>query len=260
MARTAHLLTASLVTSLLSLALVGDADAAPNVKGANNKRFRLHIDTSIFDFTHFNADGGSDDPDDDADDEFNTVGFGPGRPNRIDGSASESLLGVGLHPRPLLGIGFGYVFLGDRAVVGGRVALSIDGVGLGGNAGRGTLVSGELTPYFHWMFLPGRWIRPYVEGRFGFGGGTATSHGDLDNDGEDDDKSTDHLIYPTFGIGGGIHLFPVEYFSVDLGLDLDYVAPHTRQTSSVEGLDDTEWGKRGDAVVLAVRGGLSVWF
>jgi opacity protein-like surface antigen len=259
MARTAHLLTATFVTSMLSLALVAEADAAPNVKGANNKRFRLHIDTSVFDFTHFNADGGSDDPDIDEDDEYNTIGFGPGRPIRTDGSTVDGF-GGGLHPRPLLGIGFGYVFLGDRAIVGGRVALSVDGVGLGGRRGRGTLVSGLLTPYFHWMFLPGRWVRPYVEGRFGFGGGTVTTHDDLDGDDEDDDTSTIHILYPQFGVGGGIHLFPVEYFSVDLGLDLDYVAPHTRVTSNVEGFDDTEWDKAGDAVVLGIRAGLSVFF
>lgn len=259
MARSAQLLTSSLLTSLVSLAIVAEADAAPNVKGANNKRFRLHIDTSVFDFTHFNADGGSDDPDVDQDDEYNTIGFGPGRPLRIDGSSDE-ILGLGLHPRPLLGIGFGYVFLGDRAVVGGRVALSIDGVGLGGDEGRGTLVSGHLAPYFHWMFLPGRWARPYVEGRFGFGGGSVTTHADFDMDDEPDDTQTFHVIYPTFGVGGGVHLFPVEYFSVDLGLDLDYVAPHTRRTTNVEGVDDTEWDKAGDAVVLAIRAGLSVWF
>ena len=43
-------------------------------------------------------------------------------------------------------------------------------------------------------------------------------------------------------------------------LDLDYVAPHTRVTSNVEGFDDTEWDKAGDAVVLGIRAGLSVFF
>lgn len=250
MVRIQHVLATCI--GLYSLSLAGDAAAAPNVKGANGKRFRLHIDTNVFDFVHFDADGGPMG----GDDESNSIGFGPGRPTLIDGSAGL----IGLFPRPLLGIGFGYVFLGNRAIIGGRLSFSVDGSDIGDDDGRATLVSGQLVPYFHWMFLPGRWVRPYVEGRFGFGGGSTTLHEDLDMDGEQDDQTTRHLIFPTFGVGGGVHLFPVEYFSVDLGLDLDYVAPHTRQTSSVDGFEDTEWDKVGDAVGLAIRAGLSVWF
>ncbi|MBX7081594.1 MAG: hypothetical protein K1X88_20500 [Nannocystaceae bacterium] len=227
------------------------ASAAPKVRGADGKRFRLHFDTNIFDFSHFNRNGGNlNDPGD----RVNSVGFGIGRPRPIDSGYPGPLM-----PRNVFGIGFGYVFLQHRAIVGARAALLVDGSDVGDNDGRATVVAGQIVPYFHWMFLPGRWVRPYVEGRVGFGGGVDVGDEDVDNDGNRE-RRTAHVLFPTVGVGGGVHLFPVDFFSVDLGLDFDYVAPHGRDTFEDPDLDDTDWGKLGDGIVLGLRAGASVFF
>lgn len=222
------------------------AEAAPRVQGAKDKRFRLHFDLNLFDLTHIaRTDGNPDNPND----RITNVGFGVGRPKPTDGFA----------PRNVFGLGFGYVFLGDRAVVGARVAMLVDGNDVGDRRTHNTTVSGLFMPYFHWMFLPGRWVRPYVEGRVGFGGGTITDDEDINGDGTVG-RITRHVIVPNVGVGGGVHLFPVEYFSVDLGLDLDYLAPHTRQTFRNPDRVDTHWFKDSDVVVMAIRLGASVFF
>lgn len=238
---------ATLAAVLATVALAPLAvEAAPNVQGAKDKRFRLHFDFSLFDFSHVNANGGNPN---DPNDRINTIGFGVGRPKPTDGFA----------PRNVFGVGFGYVFLRDRAVVGARAAVLVDGNDVGDRNGKSTTSSGLLVPYFHWMFLPGRWVRPYVEGRVGFGGGTDTHGEDIDGDGNVE-RVTNHVIFPNIGVGGGVHLFPVDYFSVDLGLDMDYLAPHTRRTFENPDRQDTDWAKAADVLVLSIRLGASVFF
>jgi hypothetical protein len=120
------------------------------------------------------------------------------------------------------------------------------------------LVGGRLVPYFQWMFLPGSWVRPYVEVRLGFGGSSRSFRDEMD---PDEQRFTQHFIYPLVGVGGGVHLFPVDYFSVDLGLNFDYVAPHGRTTlrDPPPGFDDN-WDKLGDLINFGVLLGVSVWF
>jgi len=243
-----------LATSFLfAFALMPDeAAAAPKAKGAYGKPWRLHFESEFFGLTHTNLDGG----DVDVDDEWTSVGFGIGRQALIDGTAAGGLGTFAVfYSRPILSFGVGYAFSKERAIVGAKVALTVDGYDVG-DSGHFTLVGGRFIPYFQWMFLPERWARPYVEVRVGFGGSASID----DDEGPFDMADALHVIYPQVGFGGGVHLFPVDYFSIDLGLNFDYLAPHTRVTYRDPPPDNTEWDKYGDVINFGVLLGASVWF
>lgn len=247
--------TVSLLATSFLLALTlapNEAAAKPNAKGAYGKPWRLHFESEFFGLSHFNGDGGVMGEDDD---KSLSVGFGIGRVAYIDGGYGAAPFAAYVS-RPVLSFGVGYAFSKERAIVGAKVALTVDGFDVGEDS-RSTLVGGRFIPYFQWMFLPGSWVRPYVEARVGFGGAARK----VDPDPEVDVRATTHVIYPQVGFGGGVHLFPVDYFSVDLGLNFDYLAPHTR--TSYEGdpaPDNTEWDKFGDVINFGVLLGASVWF
>jgi len=243
MAPTHAVLTSCLGACLLSLAFVGDADAAPRAKGADGKRFRLHIDTDFFGFTHVNRDGdsgGNDDADRD-----NNLGFGIGRLTLSDSTLNS------------LGIGFGYAFLDSRAIVGARFSLVVDGSNLGEDV-KNTNFRSQFSPYFQWMFLPGRWVRPYLEARVGIGGGVdATSSTDAGVDG----RTVNNTLFPFGGIGGGVHLFPVDYFSVDLGLNLTMAGFYAKSKTEVGDVtDEGDWDNQAFVLNLAAMAGVSTWF
>lgn len=239
---------------LVALALApAEASAAPKAKGAYGKPWRLHFESEFFGLSHVNLDGN----DVAVDDEWTSVGFGIGRQAYIDGVPDGTLGFLGtFYSRPILSFGVGYAFSKERAIVGAKVALTVDGFDVGDD-GHYTLVGGRFIPYFQWMFLPGSWIRPYVEARVGFGG---SAHVDDDDEGPGGNAGAVHVIYPQVGLGGGVHFFPVDYFSIDLGLNFDYLAPHTRQTYRDPPPDDTEWDKYGDMINFGVLLGASVWF
>jgi hypothetical protein len=104
--------------------------------------------------------------------------------------------------------------------------------------------------------LPERWARPYVEGRVGFGGSALTAS---DRDGVDG-RVTTGVIYPVVGAGVGVHLFPREWFSVDLGLNLDYAAPFSHTKASEDPPGDSDWNKVGDVLNYGIMLGVSTWF
>lgn len=245
--------------SLLALAFVlapNEALAAkPKAKGAYGKPWRLHFETELLGVSHFDGDGGGMG----VDDEWTSVGFGIARPSFIDGEGGAAGL-FGLYTRPVFALGVGYAFSKERAIVGAKVALTVEGYGVDADNDV-TGVGGRFIPYFQWMFLPGSWVRPYVEARVGFGGTALVSDAPMPP-GNPDRQTTAHVIYPQVGFGGGVHLFPVDYFSVDLGLNFDYLAPHTRTTfkDPTPGEEDTEWDKAGDLVNFGVLLGGSVWF
>ena len=204
----------------------------------DDKRFRLHIDSEVLGGAWFNPDG-----------EGNSsvsLGFGLARPSLLDGNGTVMM-------RPLIGLGMGYVFAENRAVVGAKVGFTVDAYDLE-HSSRLVTVGGRLVPYFHWMFLPDRRIRPYFEARVGFGGSTSTAR----NRGGEDGRVTRSFIYPVVGGGLGLHMFPRDYFSVDLGLNIDYAAPYG-MTRRSEG-DDDDWDKVGDVVNYGVLLGVSTWF
>jgi hypothetical protein len=253
--RSISLFAASL--ALVALLAPGEAAAAPSAKGAKGKPWRLHFETELFGVTHFDADGGMMG----VDDEWTAVGFGVGRPSLIDGGG---VIGGGLpfvfyYTRPVFSFGVGYGFSRERAFVGAKVALTVDAVDVQEDD-RLVAVGGRLIPYFQWMFLPDSWVRPYVEVRVGFGGTAVTV--DTPVMGFDDRKTTGHVIYPQVGFGGGVHLFPTDYFSVDLGLNFDYLAPHGRTTyrDPTPADEDSEFDKTGDLINFGILTGASVFF
>ncbi len=227
-----------------AISLVSDTAAAAEPTGGAGKRFRFHGETDFMGFTHVNPDGDGDN--------FNNFGFGFGRSTGVD-------TGVG---RPIWSLGFGYVFLESRAVVGAKFAFVVDTGGTDDEGDgddtdpRTTSVGGLFVPYFRYIFMPGKRIRPFLEGRFGLGGITISNGND-----QNDDRDTTNVVYPVVGLGGGAHFFIIDAFSVDAGLTLDYWAPHERfRSESGDETVEDDYEKEADVLNLGVQAGLSVWF
>lgn len=242
MARIPNILATSIAFALSYAAF--DAEAAkPRAKGADNKPFRLHFDTDAFGFTHVDYDGtnGNDDADKD-----NNVGFGIGRLTLADSTLNS------------MGIGFGYGFLNSRAFLGARFSLVVDGSSLGED-GKSTNFRSQFQPYFQWMFLPGSWVRPYVEARVGIGGGVITT---VENPGMPTEvRHVNNTLFPFGGVGGGVHLFPVDYFSIDLGLNLTMAGAFAKGKD----ISDTvtvkrDWDNQAFVFNLAAMVGVSTYF
>lgn len=240
----------------LALALTASiAEAKPSAKGAEGKRFRLHFDTDVIGFTHVNRDG--DAANDDADKD-NCLGFGIGRLTPLDGGACNAP-GSATNS---IGIGFAYAFRETKAgrpIFGGRFSLVVDGANLGENVGKSTWFRGQFQPYFQWMFLPGRWIRPYAEVRLGLGGGVV---GSKETDGAGNEtKNVQNVMHVFGGFGGGAHFFPVDYFSVDLGLNFNMGGQFNKSKDKVNDMTTTrDWDYTAFIFNLGVMTGVSVWF
>jgi hypothetical protein len=203
----------------------------------HGKRVRLHADSEAFGFTHVARDA--------APGNSNSVGFGIGRP---------MLLDTGF-VRPVWGIGLAYAFPGRRALLGARFAFAVDGSFRSDNADSITSVAGNLVPYFRWVFRPAGKFRPYIDGRFGLGGGTLIEKA---GDGSTFEVSS---IWPTVGVGAGVHTFVVDTFSFDCGLGFDYAAPHARTRTKSEGTTVRGGFIQSSSVFsLGVLAGFSVWF
>jgi hypothetical protein len=132
----------------------------------DDTRFRFHVDTEPLGGAWFDADGQGE----------SSLSFGVGvhRPSLLDGGGNTVFM------RPLVGIGFGWVFADERAILGTKLALTVDGYDLE-DSDRLLAVGGRFVPYFHWMFLPDHRVRPYLEARFGLGG---SAYAARDRDGE----------------------------------------------------------------------------
>lgn len=235
--------------ALPALAAVGLAFASTDASAAEptntDKRFRFHGELDVLSFSHFNPDGDGENR--------NQLGFGFGRTTGLDAQLAV----------PSWSLGFGYVFLGGNAIVGGRFVFNLETEGDEADemgelvSSRTTVVSGQLVPYFRYLFLPGKRVRPFAEGRFGFGG----SAGGTRLETNPETRSSISTIYPIVGVGGGAHIFLIDAFSIDVGLTFDYAAPHTK-TSFESGDTTTEedYDKDGDFINLAAQAGFSVWF
>ncbi len=237
--------TIGLPCLLLAGLALASADASAAAPSNQSKRFRFHGDLDVLSFTHFNPDGnGRND---------NTIGFGIGRVNGVDATIAL----------PTWSLGLGYVFLDGNAVVGAKVAFNLssrggeEDPGTGPAESRDTTVGGQLIPYFRYIFMQGSRARPYLEGRFGFGGSTFSSV--IESDPES--RTTTNVIYPAVGLGGGAHIFIVDAFSVDLGLNFDYLAPHSKTREEIGNMTtDEDFSKNGDLINLAANVGFSAWF
>ncbi len=212
-----------------------------DIDGAEDSHLRVHVDSEALGGAWSSRDGN------DVDGGGDTVTFGAGlaRPSLLDDGAIFS--------RPLFGFGLGWVFAEDRAVLGAKIGLTVDGYGIDGS--RPTVAAGgRFVPYFHWMFLPKRMVRPWLEARVGLGGSASST------DVPDIGRRRDSVIYPIVGAGGGVHIFPRDWFSVDLGFNLDYAAPYARTTFRADDQTDTDWEKAADVVNFGVLLGMSTWF
>ncbi len=226
-----------------TLALASVAHAGPG--DTSTTKGTIGIDTSFFGFGHWNPDGGP------ADDGTNFVGFGVGR-----AVATQNNI---IQPAPLVGLRGGAVILGGNAVVGARLTFSVfAAVPENEDAGKTTVFNGELIPFFRYLFMPGNFIRPYVEGHVGLGGGLTKNVVDIPVIGQV--VTTGHQISPIVGAGGGAIFFLNEHFSVDVGLGFDYMAPHTRVTDDDPDTEEEGWDKAGDLISLEVLAGISGWF
>lgn len=241
-----HSILATTIACSLSFAAFASSEAQaarPRAKGADGRPWRLHIDTDALGFTHINRDGGG--MNDDADKD-NNLGFGIGRLSLVDGTINA------------LGIGFGYGFLDTRAIVGARFSLVVDGSNLGEDA-KTTSFRGNFQPYFQWMFLPDSWVRPYVEARVGIGGGVTADK--TNNGGGPETRTVNNSLYAYGGVGGGVHLFPVDYFSVDLGLNLNMAGVYGKgKTTTGDVTMETDWDNQAFVLNLAAMVGFSTWF
>lgn len=235
--------------ALPALAAAGVAFASTGASAAEptntGKRFRFHGELDVLSFSHFNPDGGGENR--------NNLGFGFGRTTGVD---AQLLV-------PSWSLGFGYVFLDGNAIVGGRFVFNLETEGdEADEAGefvstRETVVSGQLVPYFRYLFLPGKRVRPFIEGRFGFGGSSVATRRETNPE----TRGSVSTIYPIVGIGGGAHIFLVDAFSIDAGLTFDYAAPHAKgRFDDGDTTTDTDYEKVGDFINLAAQAGFSVWF
>ncbi len=247
-------LAPSLVHAAPSPGVSASARVGSGKSGFRGKtpRIRIHADTDFFGWTNIDDEGpGPDDPD------LNVVGFGFGRPTLTDSGLCS--VACQLSVRPVWGLGIGVVLLRGQIVVGTRFSFTVDGIyDDDDNSGDAlNLVAGQFVPYFRWVFLPGRRFRPYAELRFGIGGGTAVQN---EPGNVDDAKITTNVIYPTVGLGGGVHIFLVDAFSLDAGLNFDYAAPHGRTIIEPDGGNDTpEYDPIANVYNLGVLLGFSVW-
>ncbi len=228
--------------------LLVSAEASAAEPSNTGKRFRFHGELDVLSFSHFNPDGDGDNT--------NALGFGFGKTTGVD-----SLLAV-----PSWSLGFGYVFLDGRAVAGGRFVFDLTSAADDDEGdfddfddfddARTTIVSGQLIPYFRYIFMPGKRARPFLEGRFGFGGSAVST---TSND--SDDRDTSNLIYPVVGVGGGAHFFIVDAFSVDLAATFDYAAPHAKSRRELGDIStEDDYDKVGDFINIAAQVGFSAWF
>lgn len=235
--------------ALPALAAAGIAFASTDASAAEptntGKRFRFHGELDVLSFSHSNPDGDGENR--------NTLGFGLGRTTGVDAQLDV----------PSWSLGFGYVFLDGNAIVGGRFVFNLETTGdEADEAGefvstRETVVSGQLIPYFRYLFLPGKRVRPFLEGRFGLGGSSEATRFETNPE----TRRSTSTIYPIVGIGGGAHIFLVDAFSIDAGLTFDYGAPHERaRVDDGDTRMEEDYEKVGDFINLAAQAGFSVWF
>lgn len=208
---------------------------------AHHHRLRLHVDSELL--------GGAwvrrTDPAPNEGRDAVSFGGGLGRPSLLDD-------GSALATRPVFGLGLGYLFEGDHLLVGAKGSLTLDAYGIDDST-RILAFGGRVVPYAEWLFRPGTPVRPYVLARAGVGGLRTVRHDPVMG------RTSARMLYPVVGAGAGVHLFPRDWLSLDVGLQLDYVAPLLR-TGSDGFAGASSWTKRADVLGFGVVLGASTWF
>lgn len=242
-ARTTSLCLAAMLavtsTSRLAHAAPEATAARPEHHAAKHRRLRVHVDSELLGGAWVRrtnpgpAEGRA----------SVSFGGGLGRPSLLDD-------GSALVARPVFGLGLGYLFEGTRALVGAKGSLTLDAYGID-DATRMVAFGGRVVPYVQWIFRPGDTVRPYVEARAGVGALRTVRHDPLMG------RSASRVFYPLVGAGAGVHLFPRDWFSLDVGLNLDYAAPLLRTDDDA---GTSAWAKRADVLGFGALLGASTWF
>lgn len=220
--------------------------AASNIKG----RFRIHLDGNVFAFQHrrdwFEPDHM---PENDIEDVTNTVGFGVGQYN--------------------FGLGVGYGIT-DGLIVGIKVGLGFshtrykdfdpepDPVYVPDSINNQT--NFLVRPYVEYAFIPGGRFRPFI---FVHGGIAGTRFVSTDTD--DTAANITHVIGPTLGGGGGVHIFVIPQLSIDILGEVDHSFLLGRSETLVDGeplpmAPNPEYLRSAQLTELSVLVGLSLWF
>jgi hypothetical protein len=243
---TAHTTSACIAAMLVVSSASSPAHAAPEATAARpehhatkHRRLRVHMDSELL--------GGAwvrrTNPGPNEGRDSVSFGGGLGRPSLLDD-------GSALVTRPVFGLGLGYLFEGNRALVGAKGSLTLDAYGIG-DATRLVAFGGRVVPYVQWIFRPGDTVRPWVEARAGVGALRTVRHDPLMG------RSASRVVYPIVGAGAGVHLFPRDWFSLDVGLNLDYAAPLMRTDGDA---GTSAWAKRADVLGFGMLLGVSTWF
>lgn len=265
------LLALPLLAALLTATLAGPAGAADpesRVKG----RLRFHVDTDFLGWTHgreFNEPDPDPNPIDDGEPyKLNRVGFGFARPLPGDaasvgaGDLDSVIYGAG---GSMFGLGLGYG-VHKHIIVGARMGLSFDHVSSpseneGDAKSSLNYFSTIFTPYLEVLPLTTGRVLPFFMFRTGF---TASALGYRQSAGPFSSLDRTSVIAPTVGIGGGIHGFITDNFSLDASLMFDYrwfFAKSLARDSETETTVETDWQRAGwQSFTLGAVVGFSVWF
>ena len=265
------LLAVPLLAALLTATLAGPAGAADpesRVKG----RLRFHVDTDFLGWTHgreFNEPDPNDpNPTDGEIYKLNRVGFGFARPLAGDattgvvGDVDSFILSTG---NSMFGLGLGYG-VHKHIILGARMGMSFDHYSSPneneGDAKASVNYFGTIfTPYLEVLPLTTGRVLPFFMFRTGF---SASAVGYRESAGPFNSLSRTSIIAPTVGIGGGIHGFITDNFSLDASLMFDYrwfFAKSLSRDSETETTVETDWERAGwQSFTLGAVVGFSVWF
>lgn len=209
-------------------------------------RFRVHVDGTLFGFSHY-EEWFEDDVDPMEVEEIqNRVGLGIGQQN--------------------FGVGLGYGIT-DGLVVGAKLGLGFnrvqvvndDPIDAPDQIGRS--LTWMFRPYVEYAFIPGGRFRPFVFVHGGVGG-TRTLNTDT---GDMAGKIINHTLLGTLGGGGGLHAFIVPQVSVDVFLEVDHYFAQTRTKIFDENGDpppmspEPEYLRAYQQTDVGAMVGLSLW-
>lgn len=209
-------------------------------------RFRVHVDGTLFGFSHY-EEWFEDDVDPmEVEDVYNRVGLGIGQQN--------------------FGVGLGYGIT-DGLVVGAKLGLGFNRIQIvnddpiDGPDPIGRSLTWMFRPYVEYAFIPGGRFRPFVFVHGGVGGTRTldTATGDMAG------KVINHTLLGTLGGGGGLHAFIVPQVSVDVFLEVDHYFAQNRARILDENGDpppmspEPEYLRAYQQTDVSAMVGLSLW-
>lgn len=209
-------------------------------------RFRVHVDGTVFGFSHTKEWFEDDVDPDEIEDVVNSVGLGVGVQN--------------------FGVGLGYGIT-DGLVVGAKLGLgfthtqNVQDEPIDGPDALNRSIRWLFRPYVEYAFIPGGRFRPFVFVHGGVGGNRSV---DATTDAMTG-KLINHTLLGTIGGGGGLHAFIVPQVSVDVFLEVDHYFAQNRARILDENGDpppmtpDPEYLRAYQQTDVSAMLGLSLW-